>query len=355
MSGTSLDGVDAVLLDISHNRHQIVATHSVPFSHEFRQSLLQLHDVGANEIERAALAGNQLASLYAKAVTELLEKCQCTEKEIHAIGAHGQTIRHRPEVGYTTQIINPALLAELTKISVVADFRSRDIAAGGQGAPLVPAFHQAVFSNPVCNRVVINLGGIANLTYLPTNGSVIGFDSGPGNMLMDAWIQEHRGLDYDANGLWAESGQVIQALLEILLRDAYFAAPPPKSTGRDLFNLGWLLPHVSADMAPEDVQCTLLELTACSIAQSLKAYCPDTHEIYLCGGGAHNGALFKRLQHLLEPAKIDVSDALGIGVNWVEAAAFAWLAQQTMQQKPGNLSTVTGAQGPRILGAIYAR
>lgn len=353
MSGTSLDGVDAVVLEIDDVGCKVIDTQFTPFPTQLRQELLELHHSGENELERACLAANTLSNLYANAIQLLLEKSPVKKSDIQAIGCHGQTIRHRPEMGFTLQIVNPALLAELAGITVIADFRSRDIAAGGQGAPLVPAFHQAVFQHPQLNRIVINIGGIANLTYLPTDKQVIGFDSGPGNMLMDAWIYKIKGQPYDENGSWAASGNLIQPLLGKLLSEPYFDELPPKSTGRDLFNLSWLLSQLDQEYSPADVQRTLLELTAQSIAHAIEKNCKDAEEIYLCGGGAYNQLLVTRLRDLLQPVKIGFSDALGIAVNSVEGAAFAWLAHQTMQQKPGNLPVATGARGPRILGAIY--
>ncbi len=315
---------------------------------------MNLHHTSENELERAAIAANTLTHLYADTIQRLLEKCSKKSSEIAAIGCHGQTIRHRPELGFTLQICNPALLAELTEITVVADFRNRDIAAGGQGAPLVPAFHRSVFQHQTINRVVLNIGGIANLSYLPVNGEVTGFDSGPGNMLMDAWSEKIKGQAYDENGDWAASGKVIPSLLQDLLSEPFFTLAPPKSTGRDLFSLSWLMEHINADDSPADIQRTLLELTAQSIADAIQQHCPDAEELYLCGGGTYNLALIARLRDLLQPVKIALSDALGISVNSVEGAAFAWLARQCLQHKPGNLPAVTGAKGPRILGAIYA-
>jgi len=354
MSGTSLDGVDAVLLAINGTACKVGHTHFLPYDKALREELLELHEVGSNELERAALIGNKLSHIYAEAVRRLLEKSAISSSNVIAIGCHGQTIRHRPEAGFTLQIFNPALLAELTGMTVIADFRSRDIAAGGQGAPLVPAFHQAAFSHSSISRVLLNIGGIANLSYLPANAEVTGFDTGPGNMLMDAWISHCMQQAYDKNGSWAASGKVILPLLEKMLSEAFFSAAPPKSTGRDLFGLKWLQSHLRPDYRPEDIQRTLLELTAHSIASAIKQYCQDAEEIYVCGGGAYNLCLLTRLRELLHPVKIELSDVLGIAVNSVEAAAFAWLAQQSMLRKPGNLPAVTGANGPRILGAIYA-
>src|SRR5690606_5195298 len=301
-SGTSLDGVDAVLLELTDNAHRVRHAHFLPFSPELRQALLQLQLPGSDELERAAIASNQLSRLYADVVLELVAAARLTKDDIRAIGCHGQTIRHRPEAGFTLQIGNPALLAELTGICVVADFRSRDVAAGGQGAPLVPAFHQAVFQHPAIHRVVVNIGGIANLTDLPCNGKpVTGFDCGPGNMLMDAWIHHTQGLAYDQNGSWAAQGQVIPSLLQSLLNEPFFAILPPKSTGRDLFHLDWLNTHIHPGLAAVDIQRTLLELTARTISDTIRQHCPGAEEIYLCGGGACNSLLVSRLRDLLQP------------------------------------------------------
>lgn len=356
MSGTSLDGIDAALVEFSTNGRQVsrvVDTHFLPYSPELQLELIAIHSRGENELERSALLANKLSRLYADAVNQLLDKTGTNRTQVTAIGCHGQTIRHRPELGFTLQIGNSALLVELTDMTVVADFRSRDIAAGGQGAPLVPAFHQAVFADSALHRIIINVGGIANLTNLPINNEISGFDSGPGNMLMDAWIQLCSGKPYDESGHWAASGRVIDALLADMLADPFFTQAPPKSTGRDLFNMVWLEKHLRPAYKAEDVQCTLLELTACSIALAISQYCSQPSEIYLCGGGARNSALLKRLQQLLHPAKISLTNDLGIDISAVEAAAFAWLAQQTIHQAPGSLAEVTGAKGARILGAIY--
>ena len=357
MSGTSLDGVDAALTEFDDNAPtlcHVTHTHSLPYSDELRAELHALHTPGDNELERTAIIGNTLARLYAEAVNQLLARANIDKSRIVAIGCHGQTIRHRPELGFTLQIGNSALLAELTGINVIGDFRSRDIAAGGQGAPLVPAFHQAVFAHPSLNRVVINIGGIANLSYLPITGEINGFDSGPGNMLMDAWAERHLGQRYDESGNWAASGQTIEVLLKQLLAEPYFEQQPPKSTGRDLFSMQWLEQYLNPGYPPEDVQRTLLEFTGKSIANAVNQYCEQVDEVFLCGGGAHNRALFQCLQQLLHPVKIRLTDELGIAVAWVEAAAFAWLARQTILKAPGNLPAVTGASGPRVLGAVYA-
>ena len=359
MSGTSLDGVDAALTEFKQAPGQaleskVIKTYTLPFSAELREELLSLHEIGHNEIHRTALAGNQLARLYAQAVNGLLAEANIGPTQISAIGCHGQTIRHRPELGYTIQIGNAALLAELTGITIVSDFRSRDIAANGQGAPLVPAFHQAVFGHPNINRTIINIGGIANLSVLNNGQEIIGFDSGPGNMLMDAWAEMHTGQRYDEAGNWAMTGKVIDPLLSTLLAHEFFTLPPPKSTGRDLFNIEWLKAHLKPHDLPQNVQRTLLAFTAKSIADAVQKHAPNTDEIYLCGGGAFNQALIQHLRLLLHPVKIEATDILGINVSAVEAAAFAWLARQALLKAPGNLPCVTGADGLRILGAIYA-
>ncbi|MBI5438081.1 MAG: anhydro-N-acetylmuramic acid kinase [Nitrosomonadales bacterium] len=274
--------------------------------------------------------------------------------EIKAIGCHGQTIRHCPEQGYTLQIGNAALLTELTGITVVSDFRSRDIAAGGQGAPLVPAFHDHAFRQPCTHRVIVNIGGISNLTDLPPDAASTGFDCGPGNLLMDAWCMQHLGKPYDDNGAWAASGRLLPALLEQMLDEPFFALPPPKSTGRDLFNMAWLHGKLQGDERAEDVQATLLELACRAIAQAIRKHCTGgAAEIYLCGGGAHNQTLRNRLIGLLPGSSVQTTDVLGVDSDYLEATAFAWLAQQTLLGKPASLPQVTGARHSCILGAIY--
>lgn len=354
MSGTSLDGVDSVIAEVADQHCQVLHQHFTPYPASLREQLLTLHHASPNELELSALSANALARLYADNITELLALSNIQAQHIQAIGCHGQTIRHRPELGFTLQIGNAALLAELTGMTTIADFRSRDIAAGGHGAPLVPAFHAAMFAHPQIHRVVLNIGGIANLSDLPPGGKVTGFDTGPGNMLMDAWIEQHQGLRYDANGQWAASGTVLPELLQTLLSHPYFQSAPPKSTGRDMFNLAWLSALLQGAYRPEDVQRTLLELSAVSIASAVSQHCATVQELYVCGGGAYNDVLMQRLQQLLQPATIQTSDVLGIAVNTMEAAAFAWLARQAFHRLPGNLPNVTGAQGPRVLGAIYA-
>lgn len=366
MSGTSLDGVDAAIVDFSDG-FNLIETHFVPYSKSLKQTLLKLQHPSDNELEETAVISNKLATLYASAVNELLIKAKLDHTQITAIGCHGQTIRHQPifneGVGFSLQIGNAALLSELTNITVVSDFRSRDIAAGGQGAPLVPAFHQAMFASKQHNRTIINIGGIANITYLPNlanaiNTPVFGFDSGPGNMLIDTWIQRHLNLDYDKNGAWASTGALIPTLLEQMLKEQFFAQSAPKSTGRDLFNAKWLNQQLeNKHYRNIDVAHTLVHLTAHSIVDALKRDCPNTTEVYLCGGGAHNQLLVGLLkQQMTEKlalvTELNMTDHLNIDVDWVEAIAFAWLAKKCMNHETANLPSVTGAAGARILGTI---
>ncbi|MCF8198570.1 MAG: anhydro-N-acetylmuramic acid kinase [Sulfuritalea sp.] len=353
MSGTSLDGVDAALVDFTADQPRTLQTHWLGFPADLRQQALQLQTAQHDEIHAAALFSNALVQCYAKAVSELLALGHTETKLIAAIGCHGQTIRHRPAAGYSVQLNNPALLAELTGLTIVADFRSRDIAAGGQGAPLVPAFHAAVFGDPAMHRVILNIGGIANLTDLPPGGPVRGFDCGPGNLLMDAWIERHQGLRYDDAGGWASQGQIIPELLNKLLADAFFSQKPPKSCGRDEFNLAWLDRQLMGNQKPADIQATLLELSALSAAETIHRYCGNPKELYVCGGGARNLTLMARLQHHLPECRVASTDFLGQPADWVEATAFAWLAWRTLNGQAGNLPEVTGARGQRILGAIY--
>jgi anhydro-N-acetylmuramic acid kinase len=353
MSGTSLDGVDAVLADFSRRLPRVRGDAHVAFPPALRRQLLSLNSAGRNEIERVALAGNALARAYAAAVRKLLSSTRTGAKAIRAIGCHGQTIRHRPELGFTTQIGNASLLAELTGIRVVADFRSRDVAAGGQGAPLAPALHAAVFASRSEDRAVLNLGGIANLTLLRRGRRTLGFDSGPGNCLLDLWAGRHLGTPYDRNGRWAAGGRVQERLLERLLREPYFRARPPKSTGRDLFNELWLRRRMKGKAPPRDVQATLLELTARSVGGALHRHGKGVKRVITCGGGVNNRALMQRLAALVAPATLESSAKHGVDPQHVEAVAFAWLAMRALDGAPGNLPAVTGARGPRVLGAVY--
>ena len=353
MSGTSLDGVDGVLFDADA---LAVAGHvHTPFPHALREELLALNSPGDNELHRAAQAANGVARSYADVVAQLLEAADLRREQIRALGAHGQTVRHQPGGfdGYTLQLLNGALLAEQAGIDVVCDLRSRDVAAGGQGAPLVPAFHRAVFGSATQDVAVLNLGGISNLSLLFADGRTGGFDCGPANCLMDGWIARHRALAYDADGAWAATGRVSTALLATLLDEPFFALAPPKSTGRDLFHLGWLQARLMPGLAPEDVQATLLELTARSVVDALQAQMPGAKALIACGGGALNGQLMRRLTDLLPGVAVTTSCTHGLPVDQVEAAAFAWLAHRFVERLPGNLPAATGAAGPRLLGALY--
>jgi anhydro-N-acetylmuramic acid kinase len=362
MSGTSLDGIDAVLakIDLDGQATTIDAV-STPFEPELRKTLFELQTPGPNELHREKQAGNALAIAYAAVVTELLNKTDLNPSDIAAIGAHGQTIRHQPELGeyaYTHQTLNAALLAERTEIDVIADFRSRDLAAGGHGAPLVPAFHAQQFASPK-PVAILNIGGISNLTILSTSSEVTGFDCGPGNMLMDAWIQEHQGVHYDENGSWALQGKINEALLSKMLAEPFFRKSPPKSTGRDDFHLDWLKQKIGQETYDaRDIQATLLHLTVHCALDALANYAPQTQELIICGGGARNLALMdlfksKAQEFFKDPLKISTSDSVGIDPQLVEGLAFAWLAWAYKQKRPANLPAVTGAKGPRVLGACY--
>jgi anhydro-N-acetylmuramic acid kinase len=353
MSGTSLDGVDAALIDFSQPNFRQLGQHFLPIDAPLKSELLALHLPGHNELHRVQIASNQLARLYADAVMQLLSSTNLARQDVRAIGCHGQTIRHCPEQGYTLQIGNAALLAELTGIAVISDFRSRDIAAGGQGAPLVPAFHHDALRHQSIYRVIVNIGGISNLTNLTPSNDTTGFDCGPGNLLMDAWCLQHLDKAYDKDGRWAATGSMLPKLLDTMLAEPFFARPPPKSSGRDLFNLPWLTGKLQGNESPQDVQATLLELTCLAIARSIQQYCAGVEEIYLCGGGAHNQALRKRLAELMPDCVLDTTNALGVDGDYLEAIAFAWLARQHVNRQPANLPQVTGAAHPCVLGAHY--
>jgi len=352
MSGTSLDGIDAVLADFSAPS-SLLADHYEAFSTELRSAVSALLLPGFDEISRCAAVANELSQHYATAVNALLRGVNMESANVRAIGCHGQTVRHDPHRGYTVQLVNGALLAELTGISVVCDFRSRDIAAAGQGAPLVPAFHAATFRDASLSRVIVNLGGIANITYLPTTGTITGFDCGPANVLLDEWIEATRGLPLDAEGDWAAGGKVIPDLLRVLLRHPFFRQAPPKSTGRDVFSLDWVRSHLTDSYADQDIQATLAELSAHAVADAITRWCEHVDEVFLCGGGAHNIDMAQRLQALLRTPKVASTAVLGVDPDWVEALAFAWLARETIEGRPGNLVAVTGASGPRCLGCVY--
>lgn len=356
MSGTSLDGVDAVLVDFATPSFAVLGEAFVPYPPTVREAILALQTPAHDELDRSARLANTLAASYAQVVAALLQSCQLPPAAITAIACHGQTIRHAPEKGYTLQLGNLARLAELSGIDVIGDLRSRDVAAGGQGAPLVPAFHAKAFHSGSSNRLIINIGGIANLTYLGADGAVSGFDSGPGNMLLDAWTQLHCGQPFDADGRWSASGSVHQPLLQQLLASPYFAQQPPKSTGRDLFDLAWLHKQIAAiggNLHPEDVQATVAELVAHSIVAAAQQFLPAVDAVYLCGGGARNLDLCQRLQRQWPTVSWQRTDVLGLPLHQVEATAFAWLGYCFMQRQCANLPAVTGASGPRILGALY--
>lgn len=361
MSGTSLDGVDGVLAEFDDaSTPRVVAHRHRVLPAALREELLALCRSGDDELHRSAIAASALMRVYAAVVNDLRAAAGVAVGAVRAVGAHGQTVRHRPQqfdgVGYTVQLSNGALLAELTGIDVVCDFRSRDVAAGGQGAPLVPAFHAAMFARPGQGVAVLNLGGIANLTLLPAFGDVSGFDCGPGNALLDLWCQRHRGRAYDEGGRWAASGEVAAALLAAMLAEPFIEQAPPKSTGRDLFNAEWLderLRRLGATLRPADVQATLAEFTARAAAEALHRHAPSTQRLLVCGGGAFNGDLRRRLQAQLPGITVADTDSCGVPAQQVEALAFAWLARAFVQRKPGNLPAVTGARGPRVLGALY--
>jgi anhydro-N-acetylmuramic acid kinase len=360
MSGTSLDGGDAVLALASDSGGLQGAGHvHQPFGPGLRGELLALNRSGADELHRAALATNALMHHYAEAVRALLATAGRPAADVTAIGAHGQTVRHRPGefdgTGYTLQLMNGALLAELTGIPVVCDFRSRDVAAGGQGAPLVPAFHADRFGQAGQAQAVLNVGGIANLTLLDGADGVRGFDCGPGNVLMDAWAQQQKGRPFDADGAWAAQGLVHPGLLAALLSEPFLALPPPKSTGRDLFTTDWLQPRLAAldsPLAAADVMATLAEFTAMAAVQALRRHAPNSAQLVVCGGGAFNAHLMQRLA-ALSGRPVMSSVAFGVPPEQVEALAFAWLARIRVQGKPGSIPGVTGAAGPRVLGALY--
>jgi anhydro-N-acetylmuramic acid kinase len=361
MSGTSLDGVDAVVADFAPRGGKACKTLGaahIGLPTMLRDELLALQSPGKNELARAASAANMLAELYAEAIARALAEAKLARDDVQAAGVHGQTLRHRPDLGITVQLNNAARVAEKAGMVVVSDFRSRDVAAGGQGAPLVPAFHAALFARRDRHRVIVNVGGIANMTDLPKDGSVRGFDTGPGNVLSDLWCARNRGATFDAQGAWASTGKVIPALLDVLLADPFFSASPPKSTHRDKFNLQWLEERLRAAGSKEeaqDVQATLVALTARTIADAVRGYAPDAEEILVCGGGANNAALMRDLASELRPRKIGTTGDEGVAVEQVEALAFAWLAREALAGRPGNLPMVTGAKGPRVLGAIYPR
>ena len=358
MSGTSADGIDAVLVDFSGDTPRLRAAHNHPWPSALREKMVALAQGNAPlGLDGFGRLDVQIGHGFADAALALLKESGTVAHDVRAIGSHGQTLRHRPDGPYpfTLQLGDPTVIAERCGIDVVADFRRADVAAGGQGAPLVPALHAMLLGRPGQARVVLNLGGIANITVLAADGGVRGFDTGPANGLLDAWCQRHRGEPYDRDGAFATGGRVDPPLLRALLGDPYFALPPPKSTGREYFHLDWLAAQPRlAKVAPADVQATLLELSARSVADAIAVHAPDATEVLACGGGVHNGALMRRLGELLAPRVLCSTARFGVDPDYLEATAFAWLARQRLLGLPGNLPAVTGARGPRVLGAIHA-
>ncbi len=366
MTGTSMDGVDIVAA--SFDPLQLHATLTLPFDLDLRDELMALTLPGDNEIDRMGKADVALAKMIGQGINQLIEEHNLPRKQIKAIGSHGQTIRHRPEHGFTLQIGDANMITEITQIPVVADFRRRDMAAGGQGAPLVPAFHQALFQHDSIHRVILNLGGIANVSLLPAGQpeAVYGFDTGPANILMDAWCHRYTGQPYDENGNWAAYGQPIRSLLERLQSHEYFSKEPPKSTGREDFNLDWLdeqladwrndVEYMELEDTPENVQATLLKLTTRAIKKAIYRSGMPTGEVYVCGGGAYNSHLLEQLRWRLRKHhwSVQTTSVLGLAPTWVEATAFAWLAMRFVHQQSANLPAVTGAEGYRILGSMTA-
>lgn len=354
MSGTSLDGLDICLVSI--NSHiQLIDSCFLEFPAALRSELLSLCSPTDNELQRLSMAEQQWAQLAARGVVQLLERQQLQPAAIRAVGSHGQTIRHHPELGFSVQIGAPALLAELTDIDVISQFRQRDVAAGGQGAPLVPAFHHWLFAGEDTASAILNIGGFSNVSFLLPNQPVYGFDCGPGNVLLDAWAGRHLGKAYDEDGNWARSGQINEQLLQRLLQQPYFQQTGPKSTGRELFNLPWLDSQLTdfSQLPAADVQATLTELTAISISDSITREQLALQRLAVCGGGAHNSYLLQRLAALLPELQVMSTDELGVPADWMEAMAFAWLAHCFLERIPANRPEVTGARGLRVLGALY--
>ncbi|QIB66014.1 anhydro-N-acetylmuramic acid kinase [Kineobactrum salinum] len=360
MSGTSIDAVDCALLDCGGNTIKLLAAREAPIPATLRARIAAISQPGDNEIEALGRLDRDLGTLFATASLDLLAEAGLVSADINAIGSHGQTIRHRPPSAdrtapFTLQIGDPNTIAELTGITTVADFRRRDMAAGGEGAPLAPAFHAAAFAAPDRNRAIVNIGGIANVSLLAGLTLSAGFDTGPGNTLLDHWINRHQAARYDQHGQWSAEGTVSATLLKALEAHPYMARCGPRSTGKEAFNLDWLDDCLRAMPAldPRDVQATLAEFTAASIARAIGNWELRVDEVYVCGGGARNTDLMRRLYQKLAPARLDTTAVLGIDPEWVEAAAFAWLAWRSMEGLAGNAPQVTGAAGTRVLGGIY--
>ena len=358
ISGTSADAIDAALVDLE-GAPRLVAARARPYEAGLRARVLEL----SQRLDPIALADYarldvEIGRAFAAAAIALLEQAGVARHAVRAIGSHGQTLLHLPRaaVPCTLQAGDPNVIAETTGITTVADFRRRDVAAGGEGAPLMPVFHAAFLAHAHETRVALNLGGIANITRIDPDGAVQGFDTGPANALLDAWSMRHRGTPHDENGAWARSGRVDAALLQALLAEPYFAQSAPKSTGRDQFQLGWLAARspLHTTLAPADVQATLAELTALSVADAVRRAAPRAARVVACGGGVHNAFLMERLAMAVAPMPLETSDAYGVPADHVEAIGFAWLAQATLEARAGNIPSVTGARGPRVLGGIYS-
>ncbi len=354
MSGTSLDGLDICLVDI-HQDIRLLDSQFLEFPPELRRELLALCQPCNNELVRLSIAEQQWAQLAASGINQILQRQSLTPSAVTAIGSHGQTIRHHPELHFSVQIGAPALLAELSGVKVISHFRQRDLAAGGQGAPLVPAFHQWLFADSGQPSAIVNIGGFSNVSFILPGQPVSGFDCGPGNILLDAWIEKNLDRTYDENGEWARSGYINQQLLHDFLQQPYFSVSGPKSTGRELFNIAWLQQQLATHPSypPEDVQATLAELTVIGISQSIMSHGEPLQQLAVCGGGAHNSYLLERLACLLPDIKVVTTDQLGVPADWMEAMAFAWLAHCCLEKTPANRPEVTGARGLRILGAVY--
>ena len=358
MSGTSIDGIDACLVDFTDNKFKLIASHYQAYPATTRDLLAQVIQAKQLNLSDLARLDHELAILNSQAVNNLLKESQHQASDIHAIGYHGQTVFHEPagDNPNSIQLGDPDVLVNKTGITTVADFRRMDMAAGGEGAPLAPAFHQFLFRSETEDRAILNIGGIANLTLLPadSNKPVTGFDTGPGNCLLDEWNALHTNQPYDKNGAWAKQGQLNRHILDDLLDDPYFAKAAPKSTGREYFHLNWLKQKTDlSSLEANDVQTTLAYLTVTTITEAVLHYAPNTKQLFVCGGGAHNAFLLSLLQEQLDSIKVSTTEKLGLSPDWVEACAFAWLARQRILQLPGNIPSVTGATKQVILGALY--
>ena len=358
MSGTSIDSIDVAAIEFTQDTPSLVRTHSHPIPENLKQQILNLCLPGSDSVQLYCETDNRLGELFAEAALALMSSLNIQAEQIAAIGSHGQTVRHSPPgtdgLAYSQQIADPTIIAARTGCPVVADFRRADMALGGHGAPLVPAFHRQLFSQPEKNRVILNIGGIANITLLAANGDCRGYDTGPGNILLDSWCQLQLGTAYDRNGDWGAGGTVDSALLQQLKCHRYFAQPAPKSTGREEFNLAWLQNQLLAfDLPAQDVQATLMQLTADTIADQINSLGLPINEVFVCGGGVLNGALMQQLAHALPELTVNSTSELGLDPNWVEACAFAWLAKRRIEEKSGNLPAVTGASRETVLGGLY--